>query len=217
MTTLDAYKTFIIKMNESATSRGMAVNKGKFVVLFNRNYLKVVNKYLQNKSTDEVDKIRGLLKSGEVLNHTTSSENSADFKLPDNYLEYDNFRTLASTKEGCSDFISIFPVKGRDIQQVLTDEYNKPSFFAREAPFRVTSDGVKIYTDNFKIDRVELDYYKEPKKIRVMDEYDPESKIIEDTFEVSDVVIEQVISLVVVEYSTSNEDFQKAQAESNNI
>lgn len=213
----DAYKTFLLKMNEAATSRGVAVNKGKFCVLFNKNYLTVVNEYLEEKGSDEIDKIKELLVPYKQLQHLSKGQNYDSFTLPKDYMEYSNFEVRATSDQGCSDQIKIFPVKSREVQNILQDQYNKPTFFYREAPFTLALDSIRIYTDRFEVEDVYMDYYKEPRKISLINSSDPESNFIDNEFEASDFIINKVIDRTVVEYSLSHEDYNKYQAESSNI
>lgn len=213
----DAYKTFLLKMNESATSRGVAVNKGKFCVLFNRNHLKIVHGYLEDKGSEKIEKVKELLVSYEQLENLHTSQNYGTFKLPEGYLDYSNFRAVATSDQGCSSQITIFPIKSRESQNILQDSNNKPSFFYREAPFLVTAEAIRVYTDKFEVDELYMDYYKEPRKISLINSSDPESTFIDTEFELNDLVINEVIDRVVVEYSLSHEDYNKYSAESSEI
>lgn len=213
----DAYKVFLSKMNESATSRGMAVNKGKFCVIFNRNMLSVVQGYLEEKDSDKIEEIKELHKDSYELQISKNSSRYSIFSLPENYLEYSTFHVNATSDKGCSSNITIFPVKPREIEIILGDEFNKPSFFYREAPFIIVSEGVKIYKEKFNIDQVLLSYYRAPKYISLVNSSDPESAFIDAKIELRDSVVNEILDRTVLEYSLSHADYNKFQAEANNI
>lgn len=209
----DAFITFMLKMNESATSRGVAVNKGKFCVIFNKNLLEVVKEYLDHKDSDEIDMIKELHVNSEQLLNQSSSQDHDVFSLPKNFLEYSKFKVTAISNRGCSDLIKIFPIKAREAGEVLFDEHNKPSFYFREAPFILVSEGVKIFKDKFDIEDVSMSYYKAPRQVQLINSSDPDSQFIDYEFELRDLIINKAIDKTVVEYSLSHEDYNKFQAE----
>ena len=214
MRVTEAYKLFLSKMNESSTSRNIAVNRGKFSILFNKSLLEIVKEYLSRKYTDEVDYIEGLLVTNKDLSIKTTDKDYQEFELPEDFLEYDLINARAKSK-GCEDSIELFPVKGRDTSKILNDEYNKPSFFYRIAPFRLISNTVRIYIKGFSIAQVNIDYYKYPREVKLENGSDPESKFYDFEFEVGRDIIYEAIDRTVIEYSLSAEDYNKLQAEIN--
>lgn len=212
----DSFLRFIQRMNESATGRNQAVNKSKFAESFNKNYISVIREYLDSKDSDKIDMIKELLVPNRELLKTINDKDFDVFQLPKDYIEYDHLTTTA-TQGGCTSKITVFPIKGRNTNSILEDEYNKPSFFYREAPFKIISDTVRIYKDGFSIDVVKLDYYKYPQGIQLLSPTDPESDFINIDFEVTDAIINEVIDKTVLEYSLSIEDYNKFSAEATNI
>lgn len=210
----EAYKLFLSKMNESSTSRNIAVNRGKFSILFNKSLLEIVKEYLSRKYTDEVDYIEGLLVVGKDLNSKTINKDYQEFSLPEEFLEYDLITAVASNDAGCQDNIELIPVKGRETSIILNDDFNKPSFFYRTAPFRLLSNSVRIYREGFEIDQVNIDYYKYPREVVLENSSDPESKFIDFEFEVGKDIIYEAIDRTIIEYSLSVEDYNKLQAQS---
>ena len=66
--------------------------------------------------------------------------------------------------------------KDDDKELILQDENNDPSFEAREAPYHITSDYVKVYNKkDFVFTSLYLSYYRYPVQIKLLDDEDPES------------------------------------------
>lgn len=211
-TTVDAYKLFRTKISDTASTRNTAINLSKFVILFNKNYLSTIKNFL-GKNTEEIDYIQEFFKTNEELLQDSVNPEFTSLKLPSDFLEYDSFFVTAS-KNGCKDKIEVFPIKYKmKAETMLSDPYYEPSFEYRESLFRITDNKVNIYTKDFEVNEVRLDYYKTPKLIRLEDPRDPESKLVDEKLEGSRYFIDIVVSNTVAEYALSNEDYNKFEGE----
>ena len=92
----------------------------------------------------------------------------------------------------------------------MFNEFLKPSFDWREAPYTINSDQLSIYKDNFTIDSLLLNYYRYPNQIKLQNEEDPESKFESTEVEWDDKSLDDIISLMVfnLDINESNPRYQ---------
>jgi len=213
MTTTDTYNRFIIKINENATTDGLSCDKGRFVILFNKNTNKLIEHFLERKFEDDIRYIQKILVDNKKLSSSNKHLDHVDYPLPEDYFDNSNLYILASKGECRKQKIDCFEVKNEDINQVLNDRNNNPSFKYRETPYRISSDKINVYTaDDFKVDEAFFSYYRYPKQIGLVNPEDPESDFNNVNPEFDDKFIERVIELTASEFFL-NTDNQKFQAE----
>ena len=79
----------------------------------------------------------------------------------------------------------------------MFNEFLKPSFDWREAPYTINSDKLSVYVDNFNLDSLLLNYYRYPNQIRLEDAEDPESDFAPIEIEWDDKSLDDIISIMV--------------------
>lgn len=211
MTPNDVYESFIIKVNENAQTDNIAVDRGRFVKLFNEASNKFVEWILEKKNEDDIRYLQPILR--------TKSENEYElkdgyqlFKLPKDFFDLGNVSGKGSTDCCKSVEFDIFEVKVGNQGEILNDELNKPNGEYREAPYYLEGNSVKIFIDNFKIDKVNITYYKYPQYIELTNPEDPESNFLnaDQQMEFDDKVLDRIISIATAENSlnTGNPKFQ---------
>jgi hypothetical protein len=92
----------------------------------------------------------------------------------------------------------------------MFNEFLKPSFDWREAPYTINSDYLSIYVENFTIEELLLNYYRYPNQIKLIDPEDPESKFADIQIEWDDKALDDIISLMVFNFDI-NENNQRFQ------
>src|SRR5690606_27165133 len=103
--------------------------------------------------------------------------------------------------------LQLFPIRTENENEILNDEFNKPSFLYRESPYTISSNNINVYVDDFKIDNIVLTYYRYPTQISLIDPEDPESEFDETKqIEGDDKLIDRVISLAVGEFDLNQEN-----------
>ena len=92
----------------------------------------------------------------------------------------------------------------------MFNEFLKPSFDWREAPYTINSDQLSIYKDNFTIDSLLLNYYRYPNQIKLQDAENPESDFDSTEIEWDDKSLDDIISLMVanLDMNEGNPRFQ---------
>lgn len=166
--------------------------------------------HLQNRGIDDVRYIQKFLVLDKKIPYTSKTQDKYNFKLPSDYFDLADVRAKAK-KENCEDTMYLFEIQTENLSEILQDEFNKPSFEWREAPYTVNSDMLSIYTDNFSIQTILLNYYRYPNQIRLIDEENPESGFDESLpIEWDDKSLNDIISLMVanLDMNENNPRFQ---------
>ena len=200
-----AYQKFIIKINKNATTDSISCDKGKFTVILNEVQNRFEEFILDKRGDDEIRYIQHLLVEDHVISSSTSNKNSQNFKLPANYFDLSNVFAEATKGECTAQKIDLFEIKSEDQNNILRDEFNSPSFKHREAPYNLSSNNIRVYTDNFKVDRINLSYYRYAKQITLLNPSDPESPFNPNTnLEWDEKTADRIISLAASEFELNN-------------
>lgn len=206
-----AYDKFQIKVNKNSGTGKISIDKGRFVIIYNEAQNKLIEYILDKKNEDDIRYIEKILVSDYLITSSESKENYQRFNLPKDYFDFSSAYAKA-TKGVCrNEKIFLFEIKDDDKGEIMQDEFNKPSFEARESPFHITSGTVKLYKDDFSFTSLYLSYYRYPVQIKLKDEEDPEGDFDETLNpEFDDKFVDRIISLASGEFELNNES-QKAQ------
>lgn len=207
MTPNDLYESFIIKVNENAQTDNIAVDKGRFVKLFNEASNKYVEWVLEKKNEDDIRYLHPILKTEEITTNLKKS-NYQLFKLPKDFFDLGSVLGKGST-ECCKNVdFEIYEVKVDNQGEIVNDELNRPDGEYRIAPFYLQGGNVKILISDFEIDNIQVTYYKYPQHIKLINPEDPESNFEnEDTqMEFDDKVLDRIISIATSDNNLNNGD-----------
>ncbi len=206
----EAKERYIIKSEKNGTNDNLTTDNYRFCLNFNESQNKFLTLQLQQRGVDDVRYIQKFLKLDEVLSIKSFSQNKYNFTLPTNYFDLSSARAKATQKD-CQDIIELIELRTENLNEILTNEFLKPSFYSREAPFTINSDTLSIYVDNFKIDQVLLNYYRYPNQIRLTNPEDPESGFDSTlNIEWDDKSLDDIISIMVMNFdiNQNNPRFQ---------
>ena len=188
-----------IKAEKNGTNDGITTDNYRFCLAYNEAQNKFLTIHLQNRGIDDVRYIQNFL----VLNHKipyTSTLNDPtlwDFDLPKNYFDLAD-PTAIAVKGECKAKIYLVEMQTENLNEMLQDEYSKPSFEYEEALYTVNSDKLSIYTTDFAIEELTLNYYRYPNQIRLLDENNPESDFDNtQKIEWDDKSLDDIISIMV--------------------
>lgn len=206
-TTEDIYQRFQIKANDNFETSKIAVDRGRFVVLFTEAEDKLIQNILDGKKDDELRYLQKILVKDYKIKLGVSTETTDNFPLPKNYFDFSSAYTKA-TKGKCSNKrINLFEIKDDNIGELFSDEFNKPSFLARESLFTFADNNLIVFKNDFKNNELFLSYYRYPQKIRLIDENNPESNFDENyQCEFDDKFVNRIISNAVAELKINNSD-----------
>lgn len=198
MTFEEVRDRYIIKAEKNAQNDNIATDNLRFKLLFNESQNKFLTLHLQNRKSDDIRYIQKFLVLDKDIPLSSKKEDKVNFNLPFDY--FDLADTRAKAKKGkCSDFIDLFEVRTENLTETLRDEFYRPSFEWREAPYTINSDQLSIYTNKeFEILKVLLNYYRYPNQISLIDENNPESDFNPNfPIEWDDKSLDDIISLMV--------------------
>lgn len=197
----EAKERYIIKAEKNGTNDNITTDNYRFCLNFNESQNKFLTLHLQNRGIDDVRYIQKFLIQNEKLLDNTTKADTQNFKLPKNYFDFSSARAIAK-KDNCEDFIDLTPeVHSENINEIMYNSDLKPSFEWREAPYLITEDSIAIYTDNFKVKEVLLNYYRYPNQIKLQDNLNPESNFSTDSvIEWDDKALDDIISLMVFNF-----------------
>lgn len=189
---------YTIKAEKNATNDAITTDRLRFCLLFNESQNKFLTLQLQNRKSDDVRYIQNFLVLDKSIPSASKKQDRSNFELPKDYFDLADARAKA-TKGECSDYIYLFEVRTENLGETLQDEFNKPSFEWREAPYTVNSNQFSIYTNKeFEVTQLLLNYYRYPNQIRLLDEYDAESNFNENfPVEWDDKSLDDIISMMV--------------------
>lgn len=207
MTTEQAYIRFLLKIDNNFENSIVSGDRGRFVAIFNESQNKMLENILDRKKDDESRYIQKVLVSNHKIENPTRVEYADTFLLPENYFDFSSAYSKASTKTCKREKISLYEIKDDNKIEVLQDEFNKPSFLAREAPLTISSNSIHVYNDGFKHDELFLSYYRYPVQIKLISEDDPESAFHPDfSPEFDDKFLDRIISMAASEFAINSSD-----------
>lgn len=207
METQKVYEKTLIKLDGVGTNN-IALDKSRFVLTANEAQNKIIEHFLSNKTDENLRYIQQILVDKKIQSSGVENNLYSKVLLPEDYFDFSSVIGYG-TKGMCNNKqINLYEIKDPNKDEILIDEFNKPSFLYREAPFVVSQDMLKIYTmEEFVLDNVILNYYRYPIQIRQVDPDDPESAF-DDTVEIEfdDKLVDRIISEIVSEIQLNNKE-----------
>ena len=206
-TTEQAFIKFQIKVNETYESSKIGIDRGRFVIIFNEAQNKMVEFILSKKGTDDYTYIQNILVPNKEISRETSISDADVFLMPDDLLNFSSAYSTA-TKGNCDGVkITLFDIKDDNKTEILQDEFNKPSFIAREAPLSMGNNRIFLYKEDFTHTKLFLSYYRYPKQISLIDPDNPESQFTPSVNpEFDDLLLDRILSLASSEFEVNVEN-----------
>lgn len=205
METYKLYEKLMLKLDATG-SQNIAVDNSRAVIALNEAQNRMVEFFLSTKQDDNLRYIQKLLKSQEI-ERTSEEKLTNNFSLPDDYFDFSSIVGYGSTEKCKGKKFHLYEIKNQNKDEILNDEFNKPSFLYRESPYYISEDSVKIFVDDFKMDKVILDYYRYPVQLRLIDEDNPESDFDEGfQIEFDDKLIDRIVSETVFLIQVNNKE-----------
>lgn len=208
-----AYDKFQIKINNNSETGKISVDRGRFVIIYNEEQNRFFENTFDKKKEDDIRYAQKLLVYDYVIPPSVSREDYQAFPLPKNYFEFSSATAIADKGDCKNKKITLFEIKDDDSGEILQDNNNSPSFEAREAPFHIASDTVKVYKEDFDYSQLQLSYYRYPIQIALIDDENPESDFDPELNpEFDDKIVDRIISLASAAFELNNES-QKSMAD----
>ena len=201
---------YLVKSETNGTNDGIAVDNQRFCLLYNEAQNKFLTLHLQNRGIDDVRYIQNFLVLDKKIQAPSKNQDKYSFILPKDYFDLADVRAKAK-KDTCERILQCVEIQTENLNEVLADEFSKPSFEWDEVPYTINSNQLSIYVDNFTISDILLNYYRYPSQIRLINEENPESGF--DTnykIEWDDKSLDDIISIMAMnlDINQNNPRFQ---------
>jgi hypothetical protein len=206
------------KLNKNSTNDNIEFDEPRIIIAINEAQNKFTEWILEKKNEDDVRLIQHLLIPDKVLKEVSKTENSHYFELPKDYFDLANILSKAKCKK-CVDNILLWEVKSQNFNELLNDDNNKPSFFARESFYYLGNNKVRVFRDSsFEINSVLLTYYRYPKKIDISGYVSIDGADSQDVSpEWDDRAMDRIISIAVKDLSVNAENLGRFQIDDKQI
>lgn len=212
MTSLQAYKKFLLKLNKNDTNTKIKISKGEFVLLFNEiKRVWLDDKLTELNTSDLINELNDIYVVDEELEKINETEDKDYFSLPKNFQRLASSYTIAE-KDGCLRKLYNLPKKPKNINQVLQNSNSKSDFEFEQAITEESSGKLLVHKDKFNIKKQFINYYKEPIDIDIEGYIKIDGSKSENIdSDLSDKNIEQIINRCVVEASINYENAENVQ------
>lgn len=212
MTSLEAYKMFLLKFDALNTEDAVDITPGEFCLIYNAEQTKFIKREYQNRSTRYVDDIQSLITVSHKLINVEDKGSFSEVELPENYLDYISSSTVASRGDCSNKVLSNFEVKMVDLNTHLSDEFSEPSFDFEETIITLGGNKIQVYKTDFDVNEVRLTYYRIPEQIDIegyikLDGSDSQN----NSPELRDDLVNEILDLCVLEASRNYNEQLKAQ------
>ena len=160
------YLELLEVLNRNFTNDNVALDKSRFVLLFNRAQDIFEDLVFERKHNDDIREIQNLL-IDKPLEVTKKEDNYYLFSIPKDFYSFSNV-VFYGSKDHCENKrLYSFEIKNFNSEEILQDEFQKPSFFAREVPYYLSNNKIKVFKEDFSIDKCVLEYYRQPKRVDI--------------------------------------------------
>lgn len=207
MTIEQAYIQFLTLVNRNATNNKINVDMPRFVLLFNDVQNRYVEWVLEKRNEDDIRYVAPLLVLELPLTVSKKKNSHDTYTLPDNYFDLVNLHVEAS--KDCCEKVTLrtFEVKGEDLEELLADVNNQPSFEWEETFYLTTNKEVAVYKNGFNINSVSLSYYRYPVQVDIagyINLNNASSTSINPEFD--DKVVGRILIAMAKDFSAMNDD-----------
>ena len=200
----EAYERFLIKSEKNSINDNLSTSKGTFALLYNEFKNRFSEYCYEKKNEDDFRYIQTLLVLDHKINVSKSNNTSCYFKLPTDYFEFSNVYGIGSKGNCKNQKFTLYEIKGTSSNIIDINEYTSPSFNYRESNFIFGGNNIKVFTDDFTIDKIVLDYYRYPRSIILEDTENPESNFVNIELDFDDKVNDRIISAMVGGFDLNN-------------
>lgn len=204
------YVKLLLKVNKGNSFGNIAIDKARFVLLFNECKNRWVENHLKEKDSILIDSLWETLKTVELTQGVDKSTYT-EFQIPDDFYEVVNATCVAERKP-CKRDIFLREIKNQD-KSILRFDYNlRPDFDWEWSFFTIQSGSINVYKTDFDVNKVALEYYK------VIPDIDIEGYIRLDGaastnigIDISEQYVDQIINLAAEEFMRDFQDPQGLQ------
>lgn len=163
MTSIEAYKKLLLRVNKNDTNTDIDISKGEFVLLYNEQKNRWLNQEINKKdATLDVQDLSGVQVKYASLEKDLEGSLYTTFKLPSNFFNYISSYSVCSQGECKGVRIFNYPYKPLQENMLLEDTNSDPSFEFEETIVDLSQGSIYVHKKDFNVDEVFLNYYREP-------------------------------------------------------
>lgn len=201
------YLKLLLKINKGNSGGNIAIDKPRFVLLFNECKNRWVEKHLKDKDSILIDSLWEIVKSTELLNGT-KKDTYTEFFIPDDFYELIG-GTCEALRTPCKRTLYIREVKNQNKTILKFDLNEAPSFDYEWTFCSVQNKFIRIYTSDFDVLKVDIEYYKVTPDIDIAGYINIDGQASTDIpIDISDQYVDQIINLTAEEYMRDFQDTQ---------
>lgn len=214
MTIEQAYLQWLQLVDRNLTNNNISVDKPRFIMAFNSLQNRYLEWLLEKRNEDAIRYASPLLEPNKNLHKSISTPSYDSFDLPTDYFDFANLAVFAS-KAGCKDQrVFTFEVKSEDVEELLADVDNRPSFEYRETFYYTANNKINVFKSDFSVDKAQLTYYRYPKKVDIVGYIKEDGSNSSDVDpEWDDKAVIRILIAMSKEYAANNADANKYQIE----
>jgi hypothetical protein len=200
----------------------------KALIEWSRRQIRGSNPYMDGseKSVIRVDDLQKLLKPEDMPMVPNELFVESLNPIPTDYLKFKRISCYAKSK-CCSDkrLMVVYLVEEDNRDILLRDEHKKPSFEWGETFATLINNKIRVYTNSeFEIDKIELTYYRKPRRIQIAGCQDPYTGVVsaadvecEFDDDIIEILIDEAVSILAGDIESFNQYQRGTQsAERNN-
>ena len=208
------------RLNKLASNDYDNIEAWQIIEAFNKAQVQWIRRQLHGsnvmKEGDEgskrrIDDLQILLKD-EILTGTQKDQFYESTSLPSDYMEFKRISTYAKSDCCPADSMTVYLAEEANVDELLGDEFRKPSFEWGETFCTLFSDTVRIYTDTtFTIVNPKLTYYRFPRYIQitgVVNPYTGTTSATDVTCEfrddITELLIDECVSIIAGDIESLN-------------
>lgn len=203
----DTYIHFVDLVNRNATNNNINVDKPRFINLFNKISIEYTSWILEKRNEDVIRHISPLLILEKPLKAKEHKDSYSAFTLPTDYFDLANLHVTADQGTCKNEKLFTFEVKSENLEELLADSNNKPSFRFRETFYLTSAGAISIYKDNFTLNKVNLSYYRYPKQVDIAGYIHSDGSASKDIHpEFDDKVVHKLLTAMAKQFASTNGD-----------
>ncbi len=161
MTSVEAFKRLLLKVNKNDTNTDIDISKGEFVFLFNEQAKRWLKTKLNEKeNVIDVQDLAEIQVKFKELVKLDENDSYAIFELPANFFNYASSYSVCSSGTCKGIRVFNFPFKPLNENMLLEDYNSRPSLDYEETLVDLSEGKLFVFKDDFTVDRCLLNYYR---------------------------------------------------------
>lgn len=220
MRIIDCYLRALQKAEENATNGGIKLDKARFVQLFNEEQNRLVLYLLDKRNEDDIRYLQKLVVYSKDISKNRSIDNQISdlFSLPSDYFDFINVSGVFSRGECSASDFNLWEAKNENVNELLADEFNKPSYDYRDAFYTIGEEGIRVYKGDFNVDKLFLSYYRYPNPVDISGYIKSDNSSSTDIDpELDDKLVDIILNMVEKQFALNESEYNRYQIDSDNV